>query len=134
MKRIFQLAIALAFMAVLAGCESEDASRKYLIASRKGMYQGAWEVKEKYYHVYDQKDKKWHSVDNLIGMDYEYGTEYIVWGKLTTSEDFHNEGIADAESELKVEQIISQEVKTTQLPDNRAAIADSYEEYFGKVD
>lgn len=131
MKRFIQLLAALLFMTMFVGCESEDATQKYLIASRKGWYFGSgFDVK--HYNVYDYKAKEWVSVEYIYDMKYEYGTEYIVLGKLSTPKEMLQEGWAEGYHRLYVEEVLSQEVKESDLPEDIAQNADSYEEKFGK--
>lgn len=131
MRRCVQLLAALLFMAMFVGCESEDATQKYLIASRKGWYHGpGFDVR--HYNVYDYEAKKWISVEYVYDMKYEYGTEYIVLGKLSTPKEMLQEGWSEGYYRLYVEEVISQEVKESDLPEDIAQNADSYEEKFGK--
>jgi hypothetical protein len=133
MKRLIQLLATIALFVTATSCESEEANapHKYLITTEKGMYQGPWGFKQPYYIIYDYNTKEWHDVEGLIQFTPEYGYEYVVEGKLTTGEDYWNMGLADAVSDLQVYTVISQEAKTSEIPEEKQKAVESYNAYFG---
>ena len=59
----------------------------YTIASKKGAYKG-WSIGyEECYFFKENPDGKWFPVDNLYGLKYELGYEYVVEGRLLTGEE-----------------------------------------------
>ena len=98
---------------------------EYLVASQHSQNFSPTTGENKYYlHVCDLKTNEWYLVAKQTHQNpFVAGKEYIVRGKLYTEQDFKElEQIGyhgDAtEPQLQVEYILSQEEKTTTLPED----------------
>ncbi len=132
MKRFTTILIAALMAVVLSGCSLFDDTKTYIIASKMGAYDGAWEYYETCNFAKEKGSNTWFIVDYLVGMEFEEGYEYVVEGILTTSEEQHEQGIADAEDYITVEQVVSKTAKTTDLPDEMQFYIDKYNECIEK--
>lgn len=128
MKRFTTILIAALMAVVLSGCSLFDDTKTYIIASEMGAYNGAWDHYETCHFAKEKYGGDWFSVDDLVGMEFEEGYEYVIEGVLTTSREQHEQGIADAESFITVEHIISKTAKTTVLPEEMQYELDLYQE------
>lgn len=134
MKRVFLASISLVVLfSCIVGCDKVEEPTTYTIASKKGAYKG-WSIGyEECYFFKENPDGKWFPVDNLYGLKYELGYEYVVEGRLLTGdEQFKQNMIADAEDQFTVTSLISKEKKDSEVPGYEYSIELYEKEFLGK--
>lgn len=101
----------------MVGCSSEpEGPQTYTIASRKGTYIDWTGYIVEHYIVKENPKGNWIAIEELYGMKYELGYEYVVEGDLVTAEEqFEQDRIMDANNILRVFSVISKEEKETDL-------------------
>ena len=77
--------------------------------------------------VKEKGANEWMVVENIYGMKYELGYEYVVKGTLMTSEDYWEQyGYIDTNADLTIEVMISKTQKTTELPEREMKFVERY--------
>ena len=126
MKRFFQSLTVLLFVLLLASCSRDD-SVTYIIASQKGAYNSPFNHWQSFFMVKEKGANEWMVVENIYGMKYELGYEYVVKGTLMTSEDYWEQyGYIDTNADLTIEVMISKTQKTTELPEREMKFVERY--------
>lgn len=115
------------------GTTEFDKQSVYTIASTMGAYSDPTLTSNNgfraFYIVKSENSDKWFSVESINKFEYELGYEYVVKGTLLTSEE---QEVADAISILTVNEVLSKELKDSDLPaEDWQWSIDRYNEYFG---